>query len=250
MSRIKKHGIDNDNGFTPLTVVLVFILVMAVCFAVGQVFGEEPTGVSPNRYLIDDIRVTDGDTIKADIHLGLGVVLNDETLRASDYDAWESSYRRRSKDVTITPEEVEKGKLAKIFLAGFLPNHEAYIELHEKQTRDVYGRILGQWHVLKNGEWFSVAEVMRLAGHLRSNEPVASVEKVGDSFAEAFVAPKDHICITCEEFLPPWSPRFGPTGESCEPVTTTCVTKDCSRFGLTLYESVDAVEKAWREARK
>ena len=93
------------------------------------------------EYELDNIRVIDGDTIEADILFPLGVTLRGEYIRFSDYDAWESSKRRRA--VNVTDEEVVKGKQATAMLIKFLDDKTLVLELAEG-ARDNYGRVLGR----------------------------------------------------------------------------------------------------------
>lgn len=82
----------------------------------------------------------DGDTIQADIHLDWGITLTDQTIRCSDFDAWECSTKRKT--VKVTPDEIVKGNAAKAYVNNLVKDHTFYI-IPAKQQRDVYGRILG-----------------------------------------------------------------------------------------------------------
>lgn len=113
-------------------------------------------------WLLTNVRVVDGDTVEADIHLGLNFVLEGEKIRAADYDAWECSKRRRT--VEITDDEVRKGKRAKAYLEGLLSAGE--IRLKSTGNRDAYGRLLGV--LSHNG--IDVRYQMSLQGHLRPSE--------------------------------------------------------------------------------
>ena len=80
-------------------------------------------------------RVIDGDTIIADLSLGLGVILNDQYIRLYGIDAWE-----------VKGEEKEKGLLAKEYLERRLQEGKVEIEIRpewEKKGRGKYGRWLG-----------------------------------------------------------------------------------------------------------
>ena len=62
-------------------------------------------------YLARGGRVIDGDTLQIEtIVLPWDVALLNQRVRIADFDAWESSRRRRS--VNVTDEEVVKGKRA------------------------------------------------------------------------------------------------------------------------------------------
>lgn len=93
------------------------------------------------EYELDNIRVVDGDTVEADILFPLGITLREEYIRFSDYDAWESSKRRRS--VNVTDAEVRKGKQATAMLIEFLADKTLVLEL-VTGSRDNYGRVLGR----------------------------------------------------------------------------------------------------------
>lgn len=115
------------------------------------------------QYELTDIAVIDGDTIRADIPLGFGVVLDDVTIRFADYDAWESSKRRRS--VRVTDEEVERGKEATDFLKRRIAGGIAIRE--HTPARDRYGRILAVAMVRDGSTWIRLSAVMEAAGHVR-----------------------------------------------------------------------------------
>ena len=119
---------------------------------------EKLVTVTPNEYPVDRIRVIDGDTIECDILLPLGITLRQEEIRFSDYDAWESSRRRRS--VKITDEELVKGKQATALFKELLETSSMTIIL-EGDGRDVYGRVLGRPVIYSNnGARFMLADFM------------------------------------------------------------------------------------------
>lgn len=132
---------------------------------------------APLTLRLSNITVIDGDTIKADVHLPYGVTLSQETIRASDYDAWESRRIRRSVG-EITDAELANGKRSKAALQAYaddlknpltlLPpvDHTTAPELpghHKIEWRDNYGRLLGQlWRRNR-----SIADDMHRNGHTR-----------------------------------------------------------------------------------
>lgn len=84
-------------------------------------------------------RVIDGDTIVADLYLGLGVVLDDQYIRLYAIDAWETR-----------GEEREKGLLAKEYLEERLSKGKVEIEICPEwgQTgKGKYGRWLGLFYI-------------------------------------------------------------------------------------------------------
>jgi hypothetical protein len=122
-----------------------------------------------NEYLLGNVRVVDADTIDADIRLPLGVTLIDTRIRLSDFDAWESSRRRRT--VVITDEEIAKGKQAAKLLEVLIKSSERSALLLAEGDRDVYGRVLGRMVVYRtDGSRVFVADFMREHGMLRNEE--------------------------------------------------------------------------------
>lgn len=118
-----------------------------------------------NKYECKIVEVTDGDTIKAEIIVkDFNVQIIEQVLRAFNYDAYESSYRRHS--VKITSEEIQKGKLAKNFLIDLCKTHKLYIE---PKGFDVYGRRLCIFLVTSNDiDFIDLATIMRQNGFTRS----------------------------------------------------------------------------------
>lgn len=117
-----------------------------------------------NRYLLTDVRVTDGDTVTADVQLGYGVTLDDERIRFTGFDAWEASYSRRS--VTVTPAEIERGKAATAYLRDLARGGRLYLT-PGREYRDHYGRLLGAAIVVQDGRVARLEDLMRQGGHCR-----------------------------------------------------------------------------------
>jgi endonuclease YncB( thermonuclease family) len=114
--------------------------------------------------VLHNTRVIDGDTIQADICLGAGVYIENETIRLVGFDAWEATKRRRSVDVT--DDEVAKGEKAKDALDSLIGNGGTRILACE--GRDVYGRILGRLFVVQDdGTIVDIAARMIAGGHDR-----------------------------------------------------------------------------------
>lgn len=118
-------------------------------------------------YTLDNWRVLDGDTIAAErLNIPFGVCLTDVTMRMSDYDAWESSFRRAT--VNVTSEEIKLGKIATKDLEELLKaNSFRVLPGDTKKPRDVYGRLLVKIEVKINNEWISLAKWMTEKGHTR-----------------------------------------------------------------------------------
>ena len=96
----------------------------------------QPLSACHCLYPCDVLRVVDADTFDLRILLPLGLEIRD-TCRAADYDAVESSKRRRS--VEVTDDEVTRGKAARTALEAYLAGRRTEVEL---RGRDVYGRPL------------------------------------------------------------------------------------------------------------
>jgi len=162
----------------------ITIVVLIMSFCVGLFIGVlrveyladrsetsmlAATPLAENEYPLESIRVVDADTIDADIMLPLGVTLTGTRIRLSDFDAWESSKRRRS--VTVTDEEVVKGKQATVLLEKLVQDSERSALLLAEGDRDVYGRVLGRMVVYKDdGSKVFVADFMAEHGMLRIEE--------------------------------------------------------------------------------
>lgn len=98
-----------------------------------------------NQYILTNIEVYDADTITADIDLGYGVTLKKQKIRAASYDACEVTTLR--KKVIITPEELEKGRIAKLAMESLIRGSKLTLLKPVKKQRDYYGRILGDFVV-------------------------------------------------------------------------------------------------------
>ena len=123
---------------------------------------KEPTEVLP-RFALVNIRVVDGDTIDADIPVGLdNWILIDQRIRFADIDCWEASKNRRS--VEVTDKEVAMGKEATEFLRKLLAEADHVVGMPDFKQRDAYGRRLMYLWV----DGTRVAETLRQAGHERN----------------------------------------------------------------------------------
>lgn len=112
-----------------------------------------------------NIRTIDGDTFSADIEIGFGIVLKDQTVRIYNFDAWESKKIRRSLELTDKQweQELPKGKAAKIALENILMLAKR-VEVREVRTKDdPFGRLILE--VYADGKY--VADEMRRKGHER-----------------------------------------------------------------------------------
>lgn len=125
--------------------------------------GAEPCDLGP-AVRVTVCRVIDGDTIRADIHLGEGVTLDDRSIRALGYDAWETSRRRRS--VRVTDEEIAKGKMATAALKELFARGEVWVRICKK--RDKWGRRLAELTVRTADGELDISQEMKRGGHVRN----------------------------------------------------------------------------------
>lgn len=115
--------------------------------------------------------VIDADTIYAErLHIGFGVELHAEKIRAADYDAWESKRYRRGKN--ITDEELRKGRLAANELRELLAGHRLFAyPVSGKRSRGSFGRLLANFRYCKLDEPAELSLQLRLwmrdRGHIR-----------------------------------------------------------------------------------
>ena len=140
---------------------------VAVAQDTSSAFMASPDWPAVSYYELTNVRVVDGDTLEADINFPMNITLRSETIRCSDYDAWESSKRRRS--VTVTDDEVAMGKSATAALNKLLSSGSMLVQL-ESNERDVYGRVLARLFVRSEGTLVSVASWMKEQGHVREEE--------------------------------------------------------------------------------
>jgi len=113
------------------------------------------------------IRVLDGDTFVASIDLGFDVILDAQTIRIHNYDAWETSYRRQT--IEYATDELAKGALAKAALEKLLTGK---VTVQEVAGRDPYGRRL--LDVYADG--VSVGETLRAQGHERTEKRLSTLK--------------------------------------------------------------------------
>ena len=108
-----------------------------------------------------EIEILDGDTIRSNVHLPFGVCLLSQTIRANDFDAYESSKRRHSEaSGEIKDEEVIKGKRCTKELCDILSEPDTYLYIKPGlQERDTYGRLLASWSILKGNKRTPVREI-------------------------------------------------------------------------------------------
>lgn len=110
------------------------------------------------------IKVHDGDTLRATIHLPYDVDLPNRSIRAQDFDAWEIN--RVRKTVKITDEELRRGKLAKAELERLLSLGRLYLQ-PVKGADGAYNRETARWWIDTSDGWLDVAKHMIDHGHHR-----------------------------------------------------------------------------------
>jgi endonuclease YncB( thermonuclease family) len=110
------------------------------------------------------ITVIDGDTFRASIELGFGVVLKDQTVRIYKFDAWETAKHRQTLDLSPLEwnEEIRKGISAKFALEKLLKEAKR-VEVREVQGRDPWGRLLLECYA----DGLHVGDEMTKRGHQR-----------------------------------------------------------------------------------
>ena len=142
----------------------VAILLLVFLAIAGGAFAQP--GIPSNHYLLTSVSVYDGDTVTADVHLGLDVVLRGQRIRLAGLDAWEITRARRT--VEITDEELVKGQQARDGLRELLGAGAAYL-VPEARGKDPYGRLLGRLVVGTERGPIDVAQQMRFRGHDRDH---------------------------------------------------------------------------------
>jgi endonuclease YncB( thermonuclease family) len=98
------------------------------------------------QYALRNISVVDGDTIKADLDLGFGVILAARKIRLEHINCPEKD----------TPE----GVAAKEFTINWTSAKDQFVVVVKNHREDKYGRILGT--VVMNGQ--SLADALKIAG--------------------------------------------------------------------------------------
>lgn len=123
--------------------------------------------VTKNKYKCTVKKITDGDTFKCDINIPeFQVILLDQSIRVSTFDAPEVSYTRTT--VEITEAEIKRGLEAKKFLEYLTQKYEVYIT--RDKGKDPYGRLLADVWLTNNNhknKYLSLKEVMTSNGYSR-----------------------------------------------------------------------------------
>jgi endonuclease YncB( thermonuclease family) len=100
------------------------------------------------QYALKNISVVDGDTLKADVDLGFGVILAGRKIRLEQ--------------VNCPEKNTESGVSAKQFTWNWVTSKTEPVVVNVKNHReDKYGRILGS--ITSEGQ--SLADALKIAGH-------------------------------------------------------------------------------------
>jgi len=102
-------------------------------FLIALLLGISVFAAGPTSYELKNVRVIDGDTIEADVVLGLGVVLVNQSIRLNNIDAPEIH--------STNPVEKAAGLAVKQYVNKRLTSAKS-VEIIAP-SRDKYGRILG-----------------------------------------------------------------------------------------------------------
>lgn len=167
---------------TPRTTFLsVLILTSLVALAQTPIFGgreaveaiKAPVALSYDvGCQVVDVTVLDGDTIRGTVLLPFGIALVNQTIRANDFDAFESSKHRQSEAAgEITDAEVVKGKRVSKELCDELSEPDTYLCIKPGlKERDTYGRILASWNLVRGNRATPVREIAAQRKWLRGNK--------------------------------------------------------------------------------
>ena len=112
------------------------------------------------EYRVKVLKIIDGDTVDVDIDLGFGIVLTDERVRIMGIDTPESR--------TSDPVEKVFGLASKARLKELLGEEAVLLTQINKDGEDMkgkFGRILGDFKCVVEGESRTVSEVLISEGH-------------------------------------------------------------------------------------
>jgi len=118
-------------------------------------------------------RVIDGDTVVLSFYLGLGIWLNDQSVRFLGINAPE-----------MTGEENEQGKAVKVFLEGLLRQASDIVARTDEEKKGKYGRFLVTLFAKGEGKWHNVNELLVQRGAAReymSSEGQPTIKEILDT---------------------------------------------------------------------
>lgn len=147
-----------------------FEAVFAVLFAstmTALAYQPAPVVAPPPAFVkLANVALHDVDSLRADIVLPFGVTLPDRSIRAQGFDGWEID--RTRKTVTITDEELVKGKEARKQLQSLIVASKGLYAV-ESDEKGVYGRVSAFLYVQQaDGTMLSVAKWAEENGHCRN----------------------------------------------------------------------------------
>lgn len=116
-----------------------YILVLAILFSMSAI-GFDPTE-NLYFYKAEVKSVYDGDTLRADLDLGLGIFVHNESIRLNGLNAPE-----------VRGADKARGFESRDYLIKLVSNHTVVVETI-KDDREKYGRLLGNIWVLGTGDW-------------------------------------------------------------------------------------------------
>lgn len=125
-----------------------------------------------NALHLQGVYAKDADTVGCtSVDLPYGVSLRDASVRATSFDAWETSRQRYS---NTTDTEIALGKKAHAYLQSLMTKGDFYIiPPSQGSGRDNFGRLLGDFYIhdAKADTIIDVAFEMKKAGYIRQKQP-------------------------------------------------------------------------------
>lgn len=159
--------------YRPAMMLVVIIGLLSTTNALSHGINNRtaiPSFGHENLYLLQNVSIYDGDTLTADISVGLDVVIKERTIRLKDFDAPEITRIRRTVD--ISDKELEVGKQAKEFVTALASKHLFAISetLGLKESKDPYGRLVSvvYYYDTPTAKWKPLYEILRSKGFERS----------------------------------------------------------------------------------
>ena len=140
--------------------LLVILAVCSPCVCLGA---------APDLYLpLLNTKWHDADTVTADVQLPFGIVLTQQVIRESTYDAWEVT--RTRKTVAISNEEIRLGIAARDAVRALSLNATGVYVVPLKR-RDAYGRLLGRLYVQQGTKMLALKDWATANNVIRPKEP-------------------------------------------------------------------------------
>jgi hypothetical protein len=165
-------------AFRALIAIAAFALCSFSCWAQDP---TAPTSAVPASV----VSVHDADTLRAVVHLPFGDDIRERAWRAFGYDAWEIDYTRKNAVPPITPEEIKRGKQARLDFLGLLATGQLYLEDpllsgKEQGSGQTYDRTVAAWWIKRpDGTWIYLAKYADDQGWLRESRKATPIAKQG-----------------------------------------------------------------------